>query len=243
MATLEIFNNVPEISKEEPKVEMPYNFFDIKQEKKEEECIPEEINNFILNIKEKPEEPTSFQFINSAPYFGKTFEYLGYWEENKIYYNDAHRLSFISYDNCLLACNKTHVSSKESIPVIQYDETKKPIAVENIFWSLVITGINNSESVDDITRELLALQASIRKNSLNISENEKTISVIGKNLGRSQEEIKDLQTTTKTNSNDIKTIKEKLDGNISYPWIGTEDEYASITEIDPNKFYYLYEEE
>ena len=87
------------------------------------------------------------------------------------------------------------------------------------------------------------MQASIRKNALNISENEKTISVVGKSLGRSQEDIKDLQDTTKTNSDDIKTIKEKLDGNISYPWIGTEDEYAAITEIDPNKFYYLYEEE
>lgn len=243
MATLEIFNNTPEIPKEDPKVNIPYDFFNIKPEEKQEECIPEEINNFILNIKEKPEEPTSFQFVNSAPYFGKTFEYLGYWEENRIYYNDVHRLTFISYNNCLLACNKTHVSSKESIPVIQYDDTHKPVAVENIFWSLVLTGVNNSESVDDITREILDLQASIRKNALNISENEKTISVVGKSLGRSQEDIKDLQDTTKTNSDDIKTIKEKLDGNISYPWIGTEDEYAAITEIDPNKFYYLYEEE
>jgi len=82
---------------------------------------------------------------------------------------------------------------------------------------LVLTGVNNSESVDDITREILDLQASIRKNALNISENEKTISVVGKSLGRSQEDIKDLQDTTKTNSDDIKTIKEKLDGNISYP--------------------------
>ncbi len=48
-----------------------------------------------------------------------------------MYYNDKHRTSFVSYNNYLLACNKTHESSSETEPVILYDgNTAK--GVENI---------------------------------------------------------------------------------------------------------------
>ena len=49
-----------------------------------------------------------------------------------MYYNDKHRTSFVSYNNYLLACNKTHESSSETEPVIIYDENTAK-GVENIF--------------------------------------------------------------------------------------------------------------
>lgn len=115
---------------------------------KKEVVQNDNLNLFNVSVPETPveEEPTNelgFQVrqkqsengatVNVSPvYFGKSFEYLGPWEIGRKYYNDDHRTSFVTYRNCLLACNKTHESSIGTKPEILY-EGDVPIGVENIY--------------------------------------------------------------------------------------------------------------
>ena len=159
-----------------------------------------------------------------------------------MYYNDTHRTSFVSYNNYLLACNKTHESSSETEPVILYDgNTAK--GVENIFWRLVLTA--EVGNVDTVEKALIALQKVVYKNQSDIETQNQANVIIANQVQKSTERIQSLESYKTTSSKDIAALKASVDANIAFPWIGSEDEYLALTkteEFDPSKLYFTYEE-
>ena len=88
-------------------------------------------DSFDFAIKEEKVEETPYPKQSNPVYFGKSFEYAGRWAPGQSYYNNNYRVTFITYKNCLLACNLTHTSSEETEPVILYKEGAA-VGVENI---------------------------------------------------------------------------------------------------------------
>ena len=159
-----------------------------------------------------------------------------------MYYNDKHRTSFVSYNNYLLACNKTHESSSETEPVIIYDEDTAK-GVENIFWRLVLTA--EVGNVDTVEEALAALKKTVDKNQSDLETQNKANIVIANQVQKSTERIQSLENYKTNSSKDIAALKASVDANIAFPWIGSEDEYLALInteEFDPNKLYFTYEE-
>lgn len=242
MAELNLFNNPKQPVEPEEKKEVKLDLSVPKETTKEPEEVKLDLSGFLEEIEKDPTRKIVMNNLANPVYFGQSFEYLGLWKADTDYYRDEYRISFVSFENCLLACNRTHKSSEELKPIIQYDENGKPIAVENIYWELVITGVNNSPASDKLNTRLLALEAKFAKDSKTISTNTNAISVLGKSVLTAQSDIDNLQKNSSNNASEIKKLQASIDGNIAYPWIGTEDEYLALEEKDPNKFYYIYEE-
>lgn len=241
MATLDLFNN-QETKVVETKKE---TVLDLTPDTKVEETSKDvdlDLTGFIQAIEKDPDRKITMTIPGNPVYFGQSFEYLGLWKADTDYYRDEYRISFVSFENCLLACNRTHKSSEELKPVIQYDDNGKPVAVDNVYWELVITGVNNSPASDKLNNSILLLEAKLAKSDKNITTNSKAITVLGKSVLDAQSDISTLQQESDEYAKDIKSIKASMDANIAYPWIGTEDEYLALEEKDPNKFYYIYEE-
>ena len=201
-----------------------------------------ENDDLALNVQNDQNQPCSAPDFDKWVYFGKSFEYEGPWELGKMYYNDNHRTSFVSYNNYLLACNKTHESSSETEPVILYDgNTAK--GVENIFWRLVLTA--EVGNVDTVEKALAALKKVVDKNQSDIETQNQANVVIANQVQKSTERIQSLESYKTTSSRDIAALKASVDANIAFPWIGSEDEYLALTkteEFDPGKLYFTYEE-
>lgn len=224
---------------------------------KKEVVQNDNLNLFNVSVPETPveEEPTnelgvqvrqnqgeSGATVNVSPvYFGKSFEFLGPWEIGRKYYNDDHRTSFISYSNCLLACNKTHESSIGTKPVILYDGDI-PIGVENIYWTIALTSEDLNSDITSINSTLLGLKKIISSNSESITSVNGILNVVGLNMNDLLKRTENLETSNTKNEQDIKNIQNTLDASIVYPVVLTEDEYEALAVKDPNKFYYIYEE-
>jgi len=172
-------------------------------------------------------------------YFGKTFEYCGIWQTGQMYYNDQYRVSFVKYGNCLLKCNKTHESTVSTKPVVQTDSNGNIVSVDNIFWDIVLTG--EISDADTITA-LNSIQKVLSEHTEEISISTAAINTLGKNYNTLADKTDDLTLQVSTNVKNIKTLQDTVDANIAYPWVGTEDEYLALSDKDPNKFYYTYEE-
>ena len=78
---------------------------------------------------------------------GKSFEFSE-WKPLTKYTNDCFKQDFVSYENALLACNKTHVS--EEPPVLKY-ENEVPVGVTSEEWIFVfsagVTVLNGEFSI------------------------------------------------------------------------------------------------
>lgn len=74
---------------------------------------------------------------------GKSFNYAHTWHTGIHYFNDSSNIDFVTYENVLLACKKSHLSSSNSVPVIIYDTENplQPIGVKSEYWSFVLSGI------------------------------------------------------------------------------------------------------
>ena len=95
------------------------------------------LDSFDFTIdKEEQVEETQYSKPANPVYFGKSFEYAGRWAPGQSYYNNNYRVTFVTYKNCLLACNLTHTSSEETEPVILY-KGEVAVGVENIYWQLL----------------------------------------------------------------------------------------------------------
>lgn len=159
-----------------------------------------------------------------------------------MYYNDAHRTSFVSYNNYLLACNKTHESSPETEPEILFDEGIAK-GVNNIYWKLVLTG--EVGSVNAVERALAALKKIVYKNQSDLETQNKANTIIANQVQKSTERIQSLESYKTTSSKDIAALKASVDANIAFPWIGPEDDYLALVkteEFDPGKLYFTYED-
>lgn len=83
-------------------------------------------------------------------YKGKSFRFVHEWHPGTNYFNDQFNVDFITFNNTLLACKKSHKSSNENIPVIIYDSQNplQPIGVNSDFWEFVLSGIANDVNLD-----------------------------------------------------------------------------------------------
>ena len=82
--------------------------------------------------------------LDSLEYYkGKSFNYAHTWHAGIHYFNDSSNIDFVTYENVLLACKKSHLSSSNSVPVIIYDDENplQPIGVKSEYWSFVLSGI------------------------------------------------------------------------------------------------------
>ena len=85
--------------------------------------------------------------LESLEYYkGKSFNYAHAWHTGIHYFNDSSNIDFVTYENVLLACKKSHLSSSNSAPVIIYDTENplQPIGVKSEYWSFVLSGIVGS---------------------------------------------------------------------------------------------------
>ena len=244
MAGLDLFDG-DVILQEEKKPELQndnFDFFTFNPEIINPVITQEEDDEISLNVQKTQNQPCSAPDFDKWVYFGKSFEYEGVWEPGKMYYNDTHRTSFVSYNNYLLACNKTHESSSETEPVIIYDEDTAK-GVENIFWKLVLTA--EVGNVDTIEKALAALKKTVDKNQSDLETQNKANIIIANQVQKSTERIQSLENYKTNSSKDIAALKASVDANIAFPWIGSEDEYLALInteEFDPNKLYFTYEE-
>ena len=243
MAKLDLFDgniNLPE-EKTSKLQNDNFEFFTFNPEITKPTIILEE-DNLALNVQNETNQPCSAPDFDKLVYFGKSFEYEGPWELGKMYYNDTHRTSFVSYNNYLLACNKTHESSSETEPVILYDKGSA-IGVENIFWRLVLTG--EVGNINTVEKALAALEEIVYQNQSDIESQNQASIIIANQVQKSTERIQSLENYKITSSKDISDLRTSVDSNIAFPWIGSEDEYLALlktSEFDPNKLYFTYEE-
>ncbi len=252
MAKLDIFENDEVVSEKKPEVidNDNFDFFNVSEQQDNDNIKKiDTFDDFILNIKNKPEEQCSYKWIDTPAYFGKTFEFLGYWKEDTTYYNSDYIQSFVSCDNCLLACLITHRSTNSIKPIIYKDPVSgMPTSVidqygnSSAYWFIVMTGYSSEENYADLINKIQEFQDKLNEIS-NINTTQNTaIKGISDRIIEVGNDVKDLSKISEEHNKQIKEISDKISGDISYPWIGSEEEYDSLTEKDSNKFYYLYEE-
>ena len=78
---------------------------------------------------------------------GKSFEYST-WQELVKYSNDCFKQDFVSFENALLACKKTHISNVHNRPELIYeekDDTNSAIGCKSEYWEFVISGIKGAD--------------------------------------------------------------------------------------------------
>ena len=204
MDTLDIFNNLENQSLDSFDFEIP------KEEKVEEVSYPKQSN---------------------PVYFGKSFEYAGRWAPGQSYYNNNYRVTFVTYKNCLLACNLTHTSSEETEPVILYEDGNA-VGVENIYWQLVLSG-NPGNSLDGFQTYIAELQEKVNKNSTDIETNNAAVEIVSRQYNSISQHL---------NNMDNRHEEIEIAFSKQTPWIGSKAEYESLENKDPDKFYFIYEE-
>ena len=83
-------------------------------------------------------------------YKGKSFRFVHEWHTGTNYFNDQFNVDFVTFNNTLLVCKKSHQSSDANIPTIIYDPQNplQPIGVNSDFWEFVLSGIASNVNLD-----------------------------------------------------------------------------------------------
>lgn len=152
-------------------------------------------------------------------YQGQIFEYLGPWAEGKKYYSDEYRLSFVSFENTFLVCNKSHTSSSNLKPIIETDGTGKPVSVKNTYWDVVLYGINSTPEVDQLEKAVKEIQEQIKTIQTNVSSLEDITEEISKTVISNTQNIDAVKKQTQYIAKTVDSLSKKID-EISKPWIG-----------------------
>ena len=190
------------------------------------------LDSFDFEIpKEEKVEEVSYPKQSNPVYFGKSFEYAGRWTPGQSYYNNNYRITFVTYKSCLLACNLTHTSSEETEPVILYEDGVA-IGVENIYWQLVLSG-NPGNNLDGFQTYIEELQEKVNKNSTDIETNNAAVEIVSRQYNSISQHLNNMD----SRHEEIETAFSK-----QTPWIGSKEEYESLENKDPDKFYFIYEE-
>ena len=69
---------------------------------------------------------------------GKSFEYSK-WDSVVQYTNDCFKQDFVSHNNALFACIKSHMSCEDNMPDVFY-ENGELLVKNSEYWDLVVTG-------------------------------------------------------------------------------------------------------
>lgn len=73
---------------------------------------------------------------------GKSFEFSK-WQPFIQYTNDCFKQDFVSYDNALLVCIKTHLSTSDEPPTLLYENPNNPYAITGVDsenWDYIMSG-------------------------------------------------------------------------------------------------------
>lgn len=190
------------------------------------------LDSFDFEIpKEEKVEEVSYPKQSNPVYFGKSFEYAGRWAPGQSYYNNNYRVTFVTYKNYLLACNLTHISSEETEPVILYEDGNA-VGVENIYWQLVLSG-DIGENLINIQTYIAELQEKVNKNSTDIETNNAAVEIVSRQYNSISQHLDNMD----NRHEEIEIAFSK-----QTPWIGSKEEYESLENKDPDKFYFIYEE-
>lgn len=71
------------------------------------------------------------------------------WKENTKYFHNSRYIDFVSLDNCLFMCIKSHISEEDNKPVpevsVSADTRASVLTLESEYWQLILSG-NNVQS-------------------------------------------------------------------------------------------------
>ena len=84
----------------------------------------------------------TFGTTHSRDYYkGKSFHYAGEWVSGAHYFSDDYNVDFVSKDNCLLACSKSHFSTIDNEPKDYiYNSEGVIVGISSRYWDFVLSG-------------------------------------------------------------------------------------------------------
>lgn len=83
--------------------------------------------------------------VNITPrdyYKGTSFRYAGEWLSGTHYLNDKYIIDFVVYNNVLLRCKKSHLSSSISKPTQFIYNNGSVVGINSDFWDFVLSGFS-----------------------------------------------------------------------------------------------------
>lgn len=85
----------------------------------------------------------TFGTIHSRDYYkGKSFHFAGEWVPGAHYFSDDYNVDFVTKDNCLLACARSHFSTLDKEPKdFIYDDNGSAIGIASRYWDFVLCGL------------------------------------------------------------------------------------------------------
>ena len=99
---------------------------------------------------------------------GKSFEYSK-WDSVVQYTNDCFKQDFVSHNNALFACIKSHMSCDDNMPDVFY-ENGELLVKNSEYWDLVVTGgrsIINDDNPDKEDEETEKIDTETIRNIVN----------------------------------------------------------------------------
>lgn len=91
----------------------------------------------------------TFDVSHSRDYYkGKSFHFAGEWKQGAHYINDPYVTDFVTKDNALLACRKSHMSSSANKPVDWVEKDGEKYGIVSDYWDLVIAGVTGGSGGD-----------------------------------------------------------------------------------------------
>ena len=94
--------------------------------------------NIVVNIEPRDE---SYIVDHTREFYrGRSFRYAGVWTEGVHYICDDYIVDFVSKDDTLLVCTKSHMSSSENEPVNWVVSGGEKFGILSDYWDLVLSG-------------------------------------------------------------------------------------------------------
>lgn len=78
-------------------------------------------------------------------YRGKSFRYAGEWTAGVHYASDDYNVDFVSINNCLIACSKSHIATLSNKPSDFEKDGDTIIGLHSELWEFVISGTRGEE--------------------------------------------------------------------------------------------------
>ena len=79
-----------------------------------------------------------YKMMGTRDMYNGTSMKMNKWEPKTFYAHDDNIIDFVSYNECLLFCVRSHWSDESNAPVVMYDSEENIIGIEpNPFWEFV----------------------------------------------------------------------------------------------------------
>ena len=81
-------------------------------------------------------------------YKGKSFKYNNSWEKDTHYFNDEYIIDFITFDNVVFACKKSHLATESNKPIVDWSDADNP-TIDSEYWEIALVSKSiQSENTD-----------------------------------------------------------------------------------------------